>query len=113
MHQTGEFGYLDGGTFQVLEMPYVGKELSMVVLLPKKADGLADLEKSLTADKLGGLGRKRRTSRSHVTPAEVQGDGRVRPEEGAVDAGHEDGVRRGGRLHPASTAARTSCTSRT
>ena len=33
-------------------MPYVGKDLSMVVLLPKKVDGLADFEKALTADKL-------------------------------------------------------------
>ena len=54
MHQTEEFGYLDGGTFQALEMPYVGKDLSMVVLLPKKIDGLSDLEKNLTADKLAG-----------------------------------------------------------
>jgi serpin B len=52
MHQTHAYGYLDAGTFQILEMPYVGKELSMVVLLPKKLDGLADLEKSLTADRL-------------------------------------------------------------
>jgi serpin B len=54
MHQTGKFGYLDGGTFQALEMPYAGKDLSMVVLLPKKAEGLADLEKSLTPENLAG-----------------------------------------------------------
>jgi serpin B len=54
MNQTGNFNYLDGNTFQALELPYVGKDLSMVVLLPKKVDGLADFEKSLTADKLAG-----------------------------------------------------------
>jgi serpin B len=55
MHQTEKFKYLDADTLQVLEMPYAGKELSMVVLLPKKVGGLADLEKSLTADKLADL----------------------------------------------------------
>jgi serpin B len=54
MHQTAKFKYHDAGDLQLLEMPYGGKELSMVVLLPKKADGLAGLEKSLTADKLAG-----------------------------------------------------------
>jgi serpin B len=54
MHQTEEYGYFDGDSFQMLEMPYTGKDLSMVVLLPKKIDGLADLEKGLTADKLAG-----------------------------------------------------------
>jgi serpin B len=53
MYQKGKFKYLDGGTFQALEMPYVGKELAMLVLLPKKTDGLAELEKSLTPAKLG------------------------------------------------------------
>jgi serpin B len=52
MHDTGKFKYLDGGSFQALEMPYKGKELSMVVLLPKKVDGLADFEKTLTAAKV-------------------------------------------------------------
>jgi serpin B len=60
MHQTAKFKYHDAGELQVLEMPYAGKELSMVVLLPKKVTGLADLEKSLTADKLAGwLGKVR------------------------------------------------------
>jgi serpin B len=40
------------GDLQLLELPYVGKRFSMVVLLPKKVDGLAALEKSLTAEKL-------------------------------------------------------------
>jgi serpin B len=52
MHQTADFRFLDGGSFQALELPYKGKQLSMVVLLPKKVDGLAELEKNLTAARL-------------------------------------------------------------
>ncbi len=65
MHQKGTFKYLETGEFQALEMPYVGKEVSMVVLLPRKRTGLAALEKSLTADTLAGWGRGLR-------PLEVQ-----------------------------------------
>jgi serpin B len=54
MHQTNEFGYLEGDSFQALELPFSGGDLSMVVLLPRKVDGLADLEKDLTADRLAG-----------------------------------------------------------
>ena len=60
MHQMSAFKYLDTDDVQVLEMPYAGLELSMVVLLPRKVNGLADLEKSLTAEKLAGwLGKAR------------------------------------------------------
>jgi serpin B len=52
MNQKGKFKYLDGGDFQALEMPYVGKELSLVAFLPKKPDGLTDFEKQLTAANL-------------------------------------------------------------
>jgi serpin B len=52
MNRTSKVNYFEGDTFQALEMPYKGKELSMVVLLPKKVDGLPDFEKELTADKL-------------------------------------------------------------
>jgi serpin B len=54
MRQTGTYRYLDGDSFQALELPYSGKDLSMVVFLPRKADGLADFEKTLTADHLAG-----------------------------------------------------------
>ncbi|HBL13408.1 MAG TPA: hypothetical protein DD379_18820 [Cyanobacteria bacterium UBA11162] len=50
--EDGRSYYTDLDDLQVLEMPYVGDRLSMVILLPKKVDGLADLEKKLTLDNL-------------------------------------------------------------
>ena len=35
-------------------MPYAGKDLTMLVLLPGTVDGLGNLEKTLTAEKLAG-----------------------------------------------------------
>ena len=52
MHREGSFGYFDGGSFQVLEIPYKSNELSLIVLLPKERSGLAGLEKSMTAANL-------------------------------------------------------------
>jgi serpin B len=52
MHRTGGYRYMDGGTFQALELPYKGDDLSMLVLLPKETDGLAALEQSFTAEAL-------------------------------------------------------------
>ncbi|MGA9062867.1 MAG: serpin family protein [Terracidiphilus sp.] len=53
MHRTGSYRYYDGGTFQALELPYAGNELSMVVLLPKDIGGLPALEKAFTAAATG------------------------------------------------------------
>jgi serpin B len=62
MHQTGKFSYFKDGAVQGLEMPYVGKDLSMVVLLPSKPDGLGELEKKLTANQLSSwLGKLHET----------------------------------------------------
>ena len=66
MHQKALFGYCQQDSFQALELPYAGRELSMVILLPKKADGLPDLEKSLTLGRLPSLLPKLR-SREVVT----------------------------------------------
>ena len=48
MNQTKHFRHADCGTFQMLQMPYKGNELAMVVLLPKQANGLPALEGQLS-----------------------------------------------------------------
>jgi serpin B len=50
MNQQAGFAYGEADGLQVLEMPYVGQELSMVVLLPKEPAGIGALEKALTAE---------------------------------------------------------------
>ncbi|HHY45947.1 MAG TPA: serpin family protein [Firmicutes bacterium] len=44
MHQVAKFNYAENDQAQILEMPYTGGELSMVVLLPKPEYELAKLE---------------------------------------------------------------------
>jgi serpin B len=53
MHQKGKFGYGEIEGTQLLELPYVGKELSMVLILPAKPEGLSKVEDQLTVDNLG------------------------------------------------------------
>jgi serine protease inhibitor len=61
MNQTSNFGYMETDTTQVLEMPYVNNDLSMVILLPKKLDGVNELEKELTSETFAGwLGKLRK-----------------------------------------------------
>jgi serpin B len=52
MNQRAEFGYAETEQLQVLELPYVGQELSMVILLPKDVNGIESLEEQLDADNL-------------------------------------------------------------
>lgn len=52
MNQKARFGYAEADNLQVLQLPYVGDELSMVILLPKAADGVGWLEQQLTAGNL-------------------------------------------------------------
>ena len=54
MHQKDRFGYAANDEFQALEMPYNGKELALLILLPRK-DDVADLEKKLTAELIDGV----------------------------------------------------------
>ena len=52
MSQTAHFGYAETPQFQALAMPYVGRDVSMVVFLPRKHDGLPALERSLSPESL-------------------------------------------------------------
>lgn len=48
MNQKAKFGYSETDDLKVLRLPYVGDELSMVVLLPKAIDGIEAVEQKLT-----------------------------------------------------------------
>lgn len=52
MRQDGEFGYAAVGDAELLEMPYFGRPIAMVVVLPKSDLTLAAFEMALTADRV-------------------------------------------------------------
>jgi serpin B len=69
MPQTGAFRHFadETKTFQLLEMPYKDSELSMVVLLPARVDGLAEFEKKLDAESLAKWLQKMESAQVSVT----------------------------------------------
>lgn len=52
MEQSGEFRYMEDDEVQVLELPYSGKDLSMVIILPRPEISLSKVEKELSIEKL-------------------------------------------------------------
>jgi len=52
MQQKREFNYFQDSDCRVLELPYAGEDISMVVILPEKVDGLAEVEKTLNSASL-------------------------------------------------------------
>jgi serpin B len=52
MQQTSDLKYGEVDELQLVEMPYDGKELSMLIALPREIEGLGDAESALSADKL-------------------------------------------------------------
>ena len=50
MHQIGKFNYAEDDQAQVLELPYAGGDLSMLILLPKPGHELVELENMLRPD---------------------------------------------------------------
>jgi serpin B len=49
MHQTASFRYTDGDGYQAIELPYLGKAVAMVILLPE-ADRFHEIEDRLTSE---------------------------------------------------------------
>ncbi|MGI0040791.1 MAG: serpin family protein, partial [Nitrosopumilaceae archaeon] len=47
-----ELNYTQNQLLEILELPYKGEKISMLILLPKEIEGLESVEEVLTADKL-------------------------------------------------------------
>lgn len=54
MSQTESFGYAEGEGYQAVELPYDGRELSMVILLPR-AGRFDEFQRSVRAERVGGI----------------------------------------------------------
>ena len=67
MHQSARFAYAETDDAQAVELPYKGGETSLLVLLPRKADGLPALEKGLTAARLDAVTKKLRSEKVVLT----------------------------------------------
>jgi len=52
MHKRGQFGYGENDQLQLIALPYAGRKLEMLVLLPRSRDGIGQLEKGLTTASL-------------------------------------------------------------
>jgi serpin B len=52
MHKHGKFSYGENDQLQLIALPYVGRKLEMLILLPRSRDGIGQLENSLTAASL-------------------------------------------------------------
>ncbi|XP_038050243.1 serpin B6-like [Patiria miniata] len=54
MHQRGKFNFGRDGSVSssILELPYIKKEVSMFIVLPDQVDGLADVQKKLSQEKI-------------------------------------------------------------
>ena len=66
MDQTHRFPYAETDDCQILELPYVGDGLSMLVILPKDRDGLAGIEARLSSDFLAAWRERLAEREVHV-----------------------------------------------
>ena len=66
MRQTENFGYVRGDDYQVVELPYKDREMSMVLLLPGSG-GFTEFENSLDADLVGEIPEEMESRRVRLT----------------------------------------------
>lgn len=66
MYQTHTFNYMNDDDLAMVELPYAGNDLSMVVIRPHNLGALPKLEQSLTAEKLEHWLSKLRATKVNV-----------------------------------------------
>jgi serpin B len=58
MHETTRVPIMQNDQLQAIDLPYVGDKLSMLILLPKAVDGLANLESNLDGSMLADIDKQ-------------------------------------------------------
>lgn len=66
MHQKGVFGYREIKGAQILELPYVGGQFSMIIILPSNGTALSGLEDQLSVEKIDSWLSQVREQEVHV-----------------------------------------------
>ena len=67
MEQTAEFRYYREPAMQIIALPYRGRELALIILLPSEDDGLPDLERRINTENLNTwIGNLREQPRQKV-----------------------------------------------
>ena len=76
MSQETGHRYLENEDAQIIELPYVGDEVSMTLVLPREGRSLADLEKTLSSATVAGWDRamKRRTVALELPKFEISSE---------------------------------------
>jgi serpin B len=55
MHKEESFRYTETDELQVLELPYKGDQVSMIIFLPGEIEGLGNLEKTISSERIEQL----------------------------------------------------------
>ncbi|CAL1297722.1 unnamed protein product [Larinioides sclopetarius] len=67
MHKSHRMLYTSSPDWEMVELPYKGDRISMVIVLPKERDGLAAVESNLTSDQINDYRNKMRLSTVNLT----------------------------------------------
>lgn len=67
MHVTDQFRFAKAGNVKVIELRYIGNDLSLLVVLPDAVDGLAKLEETVTADQVDRWAAALQSSRVNLS----------------------------------------------
>jgi serpin B len=95
MRETGDFGYMETGGLKLLELPYEGQDLSMIILLPRMLGGLEAVERSLTPGHLDSLCASAKKQRVRVNLPKFRITGTYRLNDVLTAMGMTDAFRAG------------------
>ncbi|KZS04159.1 leukocyte elastase inhibitor isoform X2 [Daphnia magna] len=92
MHIDAEFrtGFIESLDARLLELPYVGRKLSMFIVLPNKMDGLPELEAKLHETSLDDSNVEMRSAKLHVSIPKFKLEADVKLKDILINMGMSD-----------------------